>query len=167
MLRRVALVIPEDTILHSHRRENLKSYNAILVWTAVPIQLLHTLTFLSSGTLLYFQTNMSCTLGFVINSDDGNDEAQFLGPNYGPHESPTRAISNPPNWVDDHMRQCGLAVWSRQCILGGIGYFAVLMAPSGDRSQIKITGNKSRQNVPNPRQSSQNMKLQVLGENIR
>jgi hypothetical protein len=29
MLRRVALVrrnIPEDTILHSHRRENLKSY---------------------------------------------------------------------------------------------------------------------------------------------
>jgi hypothetical protein len=26
MLRRVTLDIPEDTILHSHRRENLKSY---------------------------------------------------------------------------------------------------------------------------------------------
>jgi hypothetical protein len=37
MLRCVAFVratrrnIPEDTILHSHRRENLKSYNVILV----------------------------------------------------------------------------------------------------------------------------------------
>jgi hypothetical protein len=37
MLRRVALVrsatrrnIPEDTILHSHRRENLKSYNKVM-----------------------------------------------------------------------------------------------------------------------------------------
>jgi hypothetical protein len=37
MLRRVALVrttrrnIPEDTILHSHRRENLKSYRSLLL----------------------------------------------------------------------------------------------------------------------------------------
>jgi hypothetical protein len=40
MLRRVALVratrlnIPEDTILNSHRRENLKSYIVFLYWKA-------------------------------------------------------------------------------------------------------------------------------------
>jgi hypothetical protein len=39
MLRRVALVrtdrrnIPEDAILHSHCRENLKSYIALTGWT--------------------------------------------------------------------------------------------------------------------------------------
>jgi hypothetical protein len=34
MLRRVALgfYIPEDNILHSHRRENLKSYKALTSW---------------------------------------------------------------------------------------------------------------------------------------
>jgi hypothetical protein len=48
MLRRVALVlvltratwrnIPEDTILHSHRRENLKSYKAMLIVLASPVE---------------------------------------------------------------------------------------------------------------------------------
>jgi hypothetical protein len=31
---------PEDTILHSHRRENLKSYNALLVLVARSVTLL-------------------------------------------------------------------------------------------------------------------------------
>jgi hypothetical protein len=72
MLRRVVLTratwrnIPEDTILHSHRRENLKSYIAFGCLSFYPLWCRVQWRFQSVKEVLCYWSELYCELGTKV-----------------------------------------------------------------------------------------------------